>query len=168
MEVGGWAICERPLALRPRLATGLPLSTRCLIGPLERSLQPDFLFFGQTSELDDHSPARGGHAPPRESGRPPRGPPTPRGPRTPERAPAARRGQPCPYATASAGRRSAHGTACSSSEATARSSPSPSGRPISWTASGRPSSPWNRGSEIAGRPVMLHTAVNGVKCPDRR
>jgi hypothetical protein len=28
-EVGSWAVSVRPLALRPRLATGLPLATIC-------------------------------------------------------------------------------------------------------------------------------------------
>ena len=43
---------------------------------------------------------------------------------------------------------------------------SPAGGPTSCTPIGRPSSPWNSGSEIAGWPVTLQIAVNGVKWPE--
>ena len=51
-------------------------------------------------------------------------------------------------AVARAGR--AHGSAASSCAASASSVPSPAGCPMSWTPTGRPSSRWYSGSEIAG------------------
>ena len=63
---------------------------------------------------------------------------------------------------------SAHGSARSSWVASASSTSSRAGGPISWTAVGRPSSPWYSGSAIAGWPVTLTIAVNGVNAADRR
>ena len=60
--------------------------------------------------------------------------------------------------TARARRRSAQRAASSWAASTA-ASPRPPGRPASWTAVGRPSSPWKSGSEIAGCPVTLKIAV---------
>ena len=39
---------------------------------------------------------------------------------------------------------------------------------MSWTASGRPSSPWNSGTAMAGWPEMFMPAVYGVNWPARR
>src|ERR1019366_6236042 len=43
----------------------------------------------------------------------------------------------------------------------------PAGGPTSCTPSGRPSSPWKRGTEIAGWPEALKTGVKGVNRPER-
>ncbi len=63
------------------------------------------------------------------------------------------------YAVASSGRRSAQGRAASSCAPSESRVASSAGRPASCTASGSPSSPWNRGSEIAGWPDTLYEAV---------
>jgi len=39
LEVGSWAVSERPLALRPRLAAGLPFATTPEIGAMELALE---------------------------------------------------------------------------------------------------------------------------------
>ena len=68
----------------------------------------------------------------------------------------------------SPGRCAAHGRAVSSCAATCSSVSSPSGWPTSCTAVGSPSSPKPTGSEIAGWPVTLNSAVYGAKRPARR
>jgi hypothetical protein len=39
---------------------------------------------------------------------------------------------------------------------------------MNWTPVGRPSSPWESGSMIAGSPITLTIAVYGVNAPERR
>ena len=63
---------------------------------------------------------------------------------------------------ASAGARSAHGSACSSWPASRRASPRPTAAPTSCAPTGRPSSVQWSGREIAGCPVMLANAVKAT------
>src|SRR4051794_34814234 len=60
-----------------------------------------------------------------------------------------------------------HGRAASSWAAKASSGPSCAGLPTSWIPNGRPSGWTARGSEIAGDPVTLEMAVNGVNAAPR-
>ena len=65
------------------------------------------------------------------------------------------------------GRWCAHGCAASICAASCSSVSSLSGLPTIWTPVGSPSAPKPTGSEIAGWPVMLNSAVYGVKQPER-
>ena len=66
------------------------------------------------------------------------------------------------------GLRSAHGRAASSCAASLSKRASPAGGPIACTPMGRPLSLQCRGTDIAGRPVRLAIAVNGVNAVLRR
>src|SRR4029453_11096947 len=75
--------------------------------------------------------------------------------------PAAARGHANLHALATAGaRRPAHGRALSSCAASRNSVPSSPKRPTNWTPSGRPLDDHASGTDIAGWPVELNSAVN--------